>query len=38
MFRVLNTSPVKEGDDVTMKCETDGNPQPTDFEFKANVG
>ncbi|XP_017271074.1 basal cell adhesion molecule isoform X3 [Kryptolebias marmoratus] len=33
-FRVLNTSPVKEGDDVTMKCETDGNPQPTDFEFK----
>lgn len=23
---------VKEGDDVTMKCETDGNPQPT-FDF-----
>ncbi|XP_044064680.1 basal cell adhesion molecule isoform X2 [Siniperca chuatsi] len=27
-FSLLNTDPVKEGDDVTMKCETDGNPQP----------
>ncbi|KAM7383190.1 hypothetical protein PAMP_002862 [Pampus punctatissimus] len=31
-FKLLNTSPVKEGDNVTMKCETDGNPQP-EFEF-----
>ncbi|XP_034029918.1 basal cell adhesion molecule isoform X2 [Thalassophryne amazonica] len=29
---LLNTTPVKEGDNVTMKCETDGNPQP-EFEF-----
>ncbi|KAM9353761.1 basal cell adhesion molecule isoform 2-T2 [Symphorus nematophorus] len=31
-FSLLNTDPVKEGDTVTMKCETDGNPQP-EFEF-----
>ncbi|KAK5861896.1 hypothetical protein PBY51_017334 [Eleginops maclovinus] len=31
-FSLLNTDPVKEGDAVTMKCETDGNPQP-EFEF-----
>ncbi|XP_037532086.1 basal cell adhesion molecule isoform X2 [Nematolebias whitei] len=35
-FHVLNSSPVKEGDNVTMKCETDGNPQPSDFEYKKN--
>ncbi|XP_063055066.1 basal cell adhesion molecule isoform X2 [Engraulis encrasicolus] len=32
-FSVASTDPVKEGDDVTMKCETDGNPQPG-FDFK----
>ncbi|XP_041843805.1 basal cell adhesion molecule isoform X2 [Melanotaenia boesemani] len=31
-FTLLNTHPVKEGDTVEMKCETDGNPQP-EFEF-----
>ncbi|XP_026226868.1 basal cell adhesion molecule [Anabas testudineus] len=31
-FSLLNTAPIKEGDTVTMKCETDGNPQP-EFEF-----
>lgn len=31
-FVLVNTDPVKEGDTVTMKCETDGNPQP-DFDF-----
>ncbi|XP_068180580.1 basal cell adhesion molecule isoform X2 [Antennarius striatus] len=31
-FTLLNTDPVKEGDSVTMKCETDGNPQP-EFDF-----
>uniref|UniRef100_A0AAQ4Q8X3 Basal cell adhesion molecule (Lutheran blood group) n=1 Tax=Gasterosteus aculeatus aculeatus TaxID=481459 RepID=A0AAQ4Q8X3_GASAC len=31
-FSLLNADPVKEGDDVTMKCETDGNPQP-EFDF-----
>ncbi|XP_060726814.1 basal cell adhesion molecule [Tachysurus vachellii] len=31
-FRLLNTTPIKEGDEVQMKCETDGNPQPQ-FEF-----
>ncbi|XP_035527835.1 basal cell adhesion molecule isoform X1 [Morone saxatilis] len=34
-FSLLNTDPVKEGDDVTMKCETDGNPQP-EFDFTKN--
>ncbi|XP_020506017.1 basal cell adhesion molecule isoform X1 [Labrus bergylta] len=31
-FSLLSTGPVKEGDSVTMKCETDGNPQP-EFDF-----
>lgn len=31
-FALVNTAPIKEGDTVTMKCETDGNPQP-EFEF-----
>ncbi|XP_072250017.1 basal cell adhesion molecule isoform X1 [Leuresthes tenuis] len=31
-FFLLNTNPVKEGDNVDMKCETDGNPQP-EFDF-----
>ncbi|KAL3980475.1 ESCRT-I complex subunit pritein [Sarotherodon galilaeus] len=35
-FSLFNTTvPVKEGDTVTMKCETDGNPQPL-FEFTKN--
>lgn len=35
-FSLFNaTAPVKEGDTVTMKCETDGNPQPL-FEFTKN--
>ncbi|KAM4600452.1 basal cell adhesion molecule [Polymixia lowei] len=31
-FTLLNTEPIKEGDMVTMKCVTDGNPQP-EFDF-----
>lgn len=31
-FKVKNQGPIKEGDDVEMMCETDGNPQP-EFEF-----
>ncbi|XP_069041417.1 basal cell adhesion molecule isoform X2 [Lepisosteus oculatus] len=31
-FDLVNSAPIKEGDDVTMKCEADGNPAP-DFEF-----
>ncbi|XP_067265328.1 basal cell adhesion molecule isoform X2 [Chanodichthys erythropterus] len=31
-FKVKNQGPIKEGDDVEMECETDGNPQP-EFEF-----
>ncbi|TMS10695.1 Cell surface glycoprotein MUC18 [Larimichthys crocea] len=31
-FSLLNKDPVKEGDTVNMKCETDGNPQP-EFDF-----
>ncbi|XP_057691248.1 basal cell adhesion molecule isoform X1 [Corythoichthys intestinalis] len=31
-FTLLNKGGIKEGDEVTMKCETDGNPQP-EFDF-----
>ncbi|XP_016301300.1 basal cell adhesion molecule-like isoform X2 [Sinocyclocheilus anshuiensis] len=31
-FKLKKQGPVKEGDDVLMECETDGNPQP-EFEF-----
>ncbi|XP_028281743.1 basal cell adhesion molecule isoform X2 [Parambassis ranga] len=31
-FSLVNKDPVKEGDTVVMKCETDGNPQP-EFDF-----
>lgn len=31
-FTLVNTDPIKEGDTITMKCETDGNPQP-EFDF-----
>ncbi|XP_019948872.1 basal cell adhesion molecule isoform X1 [Paralichthys olivaceus] len=34
-FSLVNTDAVKEGDTVTMKCETDGNPQP-EFDFTKN--
>ncbi|KAA0703240.1 Basal cell adhesion molecule B-CAM cell surface glycoprotein [Triplophysa tibetana] len=27
-FKLMNQGPIKEGDDVHMICETDGNPQP----------
>lgn len=32
-FKLTNQGPIKEGDDVNMICETDGNPQP-EFEFR----
>uniref|UniRef100_A0A3P9NBD6 Basal cell adhesion molecule (Lutheran blood group) n=1 Tax=Poecilia reticulata TaxID=8081 RepID=A0A3P9NBD6_POERE len=32
MFNLFNPTVVKEGDTVTLKCETDGNPQP-EFDF-----
>lgn len=31
-FKVKKEGPIKEGDDVVMQCETDGNPQP-EFDF-----
>ncbi|TRY93421.1 hypothetical protein DNTS_014254 [Danionella cerebrum] len=31
-FKVKTQGPIKEGDDVEMLCETDGNPQP-EFDF-----
>lgn len=34
-FKLKNQGPVKEGDDVLMECETDGNPQP-EFDFYKN--
>ncbi len=35
-FSLVNTDPIKEGDTVTMKCETDGHPQP-EFDFSKDV-
>ena len=35
-FSLLNDSQVKEGDSVSMKCMTDGNPQP-EFDFLKDV-
>lgn len=35
-FSLLNTNQVQEGDTVTMKCVTDGNPQP-EFDFSKDV-
>ncbi|XP_055760429.1 basal cell adhesion molecule-like isoform X1 [Salvelinus fontinalis] len=31
-FVLANTEPIREGDEVKMMCETDGNPQP-EFDF-----
>ncbi|XP_016376122.1 basal cell adhesion molecule-like isoform X1 [Sinocyclocheilus rhinocerous] len=36
-FKLKNQGPVKEGDEVLMECETDGNPQP-EFEFYKEDG
>ncbi|XP_054882517.1 basal cell adhesion molecule-like [Poeciliopsis prolifica] len=36
MFKLFNPAVVKEGDNVTLKCETDGNPQPSSFDFSKN--
>ncbi len=35
-FSLTNPHPVKEGDTVTMMCQTDGNPQP-EFDFTKDV-
>uniref|UniRef100_A0A8C1G3V8 Activated leukocyte cell adhesion molecule a n=1 Tax=Cyprinus carpio TaxID=7962 RepID=A0A8C1G3V8_CYPCA len=32
-LRVVSQSPIREGDDVTLKCQADGNPPPTSFNF-----
>ncbi|NXO78256.1 MUC18 protein, partial [Sitta europaea] len=34
---VSSSAPVKEGDNVTLVCETDGNPQPVFSFFKKNL-
>ncbi|MBN3297969.1 C166A protein, partial [Amia calva] len=31
--QVLNKVPIKEGDNVTIKCTADGNPPPTSYNF-----
>ncbi|XP_067289979.1 CD166 antigen homolog A isoform X2 [Pseudorasbora parva] len=32
-LQVISQSPIREGDDVTLKCQADGNPPPTSFNF-----
>lgn len=33
MLQVIAPAPLVEGDNVTLKCEADGNPAPTSFNF-----
>ncbi|TRY91034.1 hypothetical protein DNTS_021664, partial [Danionella cerebrum] len=33
-LQVISQSPIREGDDVTLKCQADGNPPPTSFNFE----
>ncbi|XP_051971608.1 CD166 antigen homolog A isoform X1 [Xyrauchen texanus] len=32
-LQVVSQSPIREGDNVTLKCQGDGNPPPTSFNF-----
>ncbi|XP_073730414.1 CD166 antigen homolog A isoform X2 [Misgurnus anguillicaudatus] len=32
-LQVLSQSPIREGDNITLKCQADGNPPPTSFNF-----
>ncbi|XP_031428508.1 CD166 antigen homolog A isoform X2 [Clupea harengus] len=32
-LQVINKGPIKEGDDITLKCHADGSPPPTSFNF-----
>lgn len=36
-LQVVSQSPIREGDDVTLKCQADGNPPPTSFNFNIKV-
>lgn len=36
-LQVLSPGSIKEGDNVTLKCQADGNPPPTSFNFHIKV-
>lgn len=38
LLRVIAPKPLVEGDDVSLRCEADGNPAPTSFKFHLKGG
>lgn len=36
-LQIMSQGPIVEGDNVTLKCQADGNPLPTSFVFHIKV-
>lgn len=37
-LQIMSEGPIIEGENVTLKCQADGNPVPTSFYFHIKVG